>query len=114
MLGDGCYNGRGGQGFSVSTGELEAGSQDVSDLLSRCLSIAEDVVAALAGMAGSAGHAGLASALTGAAGQGARTFWAMGTAYQHVSSSLVASAETYSAADRAIAVRAGAITGERW
>ena len=98
-----------GQGFSVSAGKLRAGSQDVNDLLDRCLLIAEDAVEALGGMAGSSGHAGLASALNGAAGQGARTFWVMGSAYQHVSTGLVASAETYSGTERANASRAWAI-----
>lgn len=101
-----------GQGFSVSAGRLDAGSQDVSGLLDHCMVIAEDAVGALAALAASAGHAGLASAMTGAAGQGARTLWAMGTAYRHVSASLAASAETYASTERAIAARAGAIFGE--
>jgi hypothetical protein len=91
-----------GQGFSVNAAKLRSGSEQVSDLQARCEVIAEDAVDALAGMAGSAGHPALASALTGAAGQGLVTFWAVGTAYQHVSSGLNASAETYSSAERAI------------
>jgi hypothetical protein len=102
-----------GQGFSVSAGKLRAGSQDVSALLDRCLLVAQDAVESLAGMAGSAGHPALAAALDGAAGQGARTFWAMGTAYQHISAGLTTSAETYSRADQAIAGQAAGIFGRR-
>ncbi len=101
-----------GQGFSVNASELSAGSQDVTGLQGRCQSIAGDTVDALAGMAGSAGHAGLASALTGAAGQGFRSFVEMGLVYGHVSDSLTASAETYATTERALAARAGAILGE--
>ena len=103
-----------GKGFSVSAVKLQAGGHDVSELSDRCLLIAQEAVEALAGMAGASGHAGLASVLTSAAGQGARTFWAMGTAYQHVSTSLVTAAENYSNAERSIAGRAAAIFGERW
>lgn len=98
-----------GQGFSVNAPKLQEGSQEVDNLQGRCEVIAGDAVDALAGMAGSAGHPALASALTGAAEQGLVTFWAVGTAYQHVSKGLSASAETYSNADRAIAVRAETI-----
>jgi|SRR5580704_6486352 hypothetical protein len=101
-----------GQGFSVSAGKLQAGSQDVSGLLKQCMLVAEDAVDALAGMAGSAGHAGLASALAGAAGQGARTFWGLGAAYQHVGASLAATSETYAGTEKAISARFGAILGE--
>jgi hypothetical protein len=101
-----------GQGFSVSAGKLRAGSQDVGALLDRCLLIAEDSVDALAGMADSAGHPGLASALSGAVGQGARTFWAMGTACRHVSASLAASADNYADTEQAVAARARALLGE--
>jgi len=98
-----------GQGFSVNAAKLQEGSQEVSNLQGRCEVVAGDAVDALAGMAGSAGHPALASALTGAAGQGLATFWAVGTAYQHVSYGLNASAETYSNAERAITVKAGTI-----
>lgn len=100
-----------GQGFSVSVAKLRAGSQDVGALLDRCLIIAGDAVDALAGMAGSVDHAGLASALGGAAGQGARMFWAMGATYQHVGSGLAASAETYADTEHGIAGLFGAIFG---
>lgn len=98
-----------GQGFSVNAAKLQEGSQEVGNLQGRCEVIAGDAVDALAGMAGSAGHPALASALTGAAGQGLVTFWAVGATYQHVSNGLNASAETYSNAERAIAVKAGTI-----
>lgn len=98
-----------GQGFSVDAAKLQAGSQEVSNLQGRCEIIAEDAVVALAGMAGSAGHPALVSALTGAAGQGLATFWAVGAAYQHVSNGLSASAETYSNAEQAIAGKAETI-----
>jgi hypothetical protein len=103
-----------GKGFSVSAAKLRTGGHDVSELSDRCLLMAQDTIEALAGMAGASGHAGLASVLTSAAEQGARTFWAMGTAYQHVSASLVTAAETYSNTERSIADRAAAIFGERW
>lgn len=98
-----------GQGFSVNAAKLRAGSEDINGLQSRSELIAGDAANTLAGLAGSAGHAGLASALTGAAGQGARTFFAMGAAYGHVSASLTASAANYSGTDRAAAAKAGAI-----
>jgi len=98
-----------GQGFSVNAAKLRTGSEQVSDLQSRCELIADDAIDALAGMASLAGHPVLASALTGAAGQGSVTFWAVGAAYQHVSNGLSASAETYSNTERAIAARAGMI-----
>lgn len=98
-----------GQGFSVNAAKLQAGSQEVSDLQSRCQLIAEDAIDAVAGMVGSAGHPALASALTGAAGQCMETFWAVGAAYQHVSNGLSASAENYSSTDRAIAANAETI-----
>jgi hypothetical protein len=101
-----------GEGFSVSAAELQAGSQDVGTLLDRCLIITEDAVHALAGMAGSVGHAGLAPALGGAAAQGARTFWAMGAAYQHIGDGLAASAETYAGTEHGIAGQFGAIFGK--
>ena len=101
-----------GQGFSVNAKALQAGGTDVEGLQGRCQAVAGDAVAALAGMAGSAGHAGLASVLTDAAGQGARTFFAMGAAYQHVSSSLAACAATYAHTEEAIAARARAVRGE--
>lgn len=98
-----------GHGFSVNAAKLQAGSQEVSNLQGRCEVIAGDAVDTLARMAGSTGHPALASALTGAAGQGARVFYAAGAAYGHVSSSLAASAANYISADQAITARAGLI-----
>jgi hypothetical protein len=98
-----------GQGFSVNAAKLRTGSEQVSDLQNRCEAIGGDAVDALAEMASLAGHPVLASALIGAAGQGVVTFWAVGAAYQHVTSGLDASAETYSNAERAIVAKAGAI-----
>lgn len=101
-----------GQGFSVSPSKLQAGSQEVSRLQERSLIIAEDAIGALGGMTGSAGHAGLVSALGGAEGQGVRTFWALGVAYQHVSAGLAASAETYAGTERGIGAQFGTIFGK--
>lgn len=101
-----------GQGFSVNARALQAGDSDVAGLQGRCQTVAGDAVTALAGMAGSAGHAGLASALTDAAGQGARTFFAMGAAYQHVSVGLAACAATYARTEETIEARARAVQGE--
>ncbi len=95
-----------GQGFSVNAAKLREGSQEVGNLQGRCEVIAGDAVDALAGMAASAGHPALASALMGAAGQGSVTFWAVGTAYQHVSNGLSASAATYSNTERVIVGKA--------
>jgi hypothetical protein len=100
-----------GQGFSVNAAKLQAGSQQIGRLQDRCQLIAGDTADTLAGLAGSAGHAGLAAALTGAAGQGTRTFSATGAAFGHVSSGLAASAATYSKAERANAAAAGSIFG---
>lgn len=101
-----------GQGFSVDAAKLRAGNEEISNLHGRCGVVADDAVDALAGMAGSAGHPALASALTGATGQGLVTFWAVGSAYQHVSDGLAASAETYSSTERAIAANAGTLFRE--
>jgi hypothetical protein len=95
-----------GQGFSVRTDELRAGSQDMAALQGRCQIIAQYVVATLTAMAGSAGHPGLASALTGAAGRGNRAFAGMLAAYGHASNGLAASAQNYADADQANAGRA--------
>jgi len=98
-----------GHGFSVRPAKLQAGSLQVSGLQNRCELIAEDTGGTLGGMAGSAGHAGLASALSRAAGQGAKAFFVMLAAYGHASSSLAASAANYSSTERSIAVKAGSI-----
>jgi hypothetical protein len=100
-----------GQGFSVSVGKLQAGSQEISGLRGRCLIIAADAVDALARMAGSAGHVGLVPALDEAESQGGRTFSALSAAYQHVSLGVAASAETYADTERGIAAQAGTILG---
>jgi hypothetical protein len=98
-----------GQGFSVNAVELNAGSGQVSGLQDRCEILSEDAADTLTAMAGSAGHADLASALSDAAGQGAKAFWGMGTAYGHVSSSLSASAANYTKTDEGIAGQARSI-----
>lgn len=98
-----------GQAFSVNAAELQAGSGQVSGLQGRCEVIAGDTGYTLAGMAGSAGHVGLAAALSGAARQGVTTFFVIGAAYAHVSSSLAASAANYTNTDQAIAAQAGSI-----
>jgi hypothetical protein len=100
-----------GEGFSVNAAKLQAGSHEVSDLQSRGQLIAEDAVDTLTSLAGSAGHAELAAALTGAAGQGLKTFIAMGAGFGHVGASLAASAANYSGTEHAIATKAGSIFG---
>lgn len=92
-----------GQGFSVRTGELRAGSQDMADLAGRCQVIAEYVVTTLTAMAGSADHPGLASALTETAGRGNRAFIGMQEAFGHASNALAASAQNYDVTDQAVA-----------
>jgi hypothetical protein len=96
-----------GQGYSVNAAKLRAGSEDVNGLQGRCELIGGDAADTLSGLAGSAGHPGLAAALSGAAGQGFKTFFAMRAAYGHVSASLAASAANYAGADRATAAKAG-------
>ena len=91
-----------GKGFSVRPGTLAAGSQQVSDLVDRCGTIASDAVQALAAMEGSAGHQPLASALGGAAGTSTRSFLDIGAVYQHVSQSLSASAGTYTSTEQGL------------
>jgi hypothetical protein len=99
-----------GQGFTVVAGSLSAGSQDIAGLFSTCEENGSDAVAALVGTAGAAaGHAALQEALLGAAGQGMKTFLDMGAAYQHVSSSLGATASTYATTEGDITTRVGAI-----
>jgi hypothetical protein len=98
-----------GEGFSVKPRGLEAGSQVVADLQSRCQLIAEHVVRTLAAMAGSAGHAGLVSALTAAAAKGDRAYTGMWAAYGHTSHGLAGSARAYATSDQAVAAKAGAI-----
>jgi len=90
-----------GSGFTVRTGALVSGSQDIAGLQGRCLAIAEDAVASLAAMAGSAGHPGLASALSGAAERGNGAFAGMWAAYGHASQSLAATAANYDGAEQA-------------
>lgn len=101
-----------GQGFSVNADKLQAGSQEIGDLLERSLIIAADAVDALAGMAGSAGHVDLVSALGHAEGQGARTFRALSASYQHAGVGVAASAKTYADTERGIATQAGSIFGK--
>lgn len=98
-----------GTGFTVRTGPLAAGSQDVAGLQSRCLAIAEDAVAALAAMAGSAGHPDLVSALGGAAKRGNGAFAGMWSAYRHASQSLAATAATYDQAEQSTTTAAQAV-----
>jgi hypothetical protein len=99
-----------GQGFTVVPDSLSAGSQDIAGLFSACEENGSDAVAALVGMAGAAaGHAALEEALLGAAGQGAKTFLDMGAAYQHVSSSIEATASTSASTEGDIATRVGGI-----
>jgi hypothetical protein len=98
-----------GRGFSVNAAKLQEGSGQVSELQGRCGVIAGDAADTLTGMAGSAGHTGLASALSGAAGQGIKAFLVLGAAYEHVSSSLSASATNYSKTDQSITGQLGLI-----
>jgi hypothetical protein len=91
-----------GGGFSVDAGKLSAGSQDMNGLRDRCETIAGDAVGALSGMAGAAGHPGLASALSGAAGDGARTFFMIGSAYGHAGTSLTTTAQNYTNSNQSV------------
>jgi uncharacterized protein YukE len=98
-----------GQGFSVNTSTLQAGSHDVTGLQEIWNGLAGNAVQALASMAGSAGDAGLASALTGAAGRGDRAFTGLSAAYGHVSSTLTSNAASYSTSDQQSAAIINAI-----
>jgi len=98
-----------GQGFTVVAANLSAGSQDIAGLFNACEQNGSDAVASLTGMAGSAGYAALEGAILGAAEQGMKTFLDIGAAYQHVSTSLEATASTYSSTEGDITTRVGAI-----
>lgn len=96
-------------GFTVNTGALSAGSQQVSELASPIDSAAAEVIEAITGMAGAAsGHAGLASALTSTAQRGTETFQVLGTMYRYVGVGLTATAGTYEGNEQALVA---AITG---
>ncbi|HLX51923.1 MAG TPA: type VII secretion target [Streptosporangiaceae bacterium] len=102
------------QGFTVKAGALSAGGQQVAGLVSTLESIASDVVQAISGMAGSAsGHAGLASALTSAAGNGAKTYHDLGAAYRYVGESLAATASAYDRAEQTLVASISGIGGGR-
>ena len=91
-----------GEGFTVNSGALSAGGQQVAGLVSAVESIASDVVQAITGMAGSAsGHAGLGSALTSAAESSTKTFQGLGAVYQYAGESLAATATAYDRAEQA-------------
>jgi hypothetical protein len=96
-----------GAGFSVTPPALQAGSENVAGLQSRCLAVGEDAVQALTAMAGAAGHPGLESALSGAAGRGNSAFTGMWAAYGHCSQGLAGSAQTYASNENALANRIG-------
>lgn len=89
-------------GLTVKTAALRAASHDVTGLLDHCVSVADAAVAALAGMAGSAGHPAVASALSGAADQGAGTYLGAAEVYHLFTQALPASADGYDAAERSI------------
>ena len=56
-------------------------------------------------MGGAAGHGGLASAPSGAADQGTKTFLDLGAAYRHVASGLTAAAGTYTQTEQDLVTR---------
>jgi hypothetical protein len=91
-----------GQGFSVSPSHLQAGSHDVAGLKEIWEGLAANAVEALASMAGSAGDVGLASALTGAADRGYKSFTGLSAAYEHVRSSLTSNAANYTKSDQKV------------
>jgi hypothetical protein len=104
-----------GSGFTVRTGALVSGSQDIAGLQGRCLAIAEDAVASLAAMADSAGHPSLSSALSGAAERGNGAFAGMWAAFGHASRSLAATATNYDGAEQAnVAGSAGLLRVLAW
>lgn len=89
-----------GDGFTVRAGELAAGGKSVSGLQDQIAKTGSGTVSALSGMGeAAAGHTGLQAALLGAAETGTKAFLDMGAAYEHTSSSLAASAESYSQAE---------------
>jgi hypothetical protein len=90
------------QGFSARPSGLQAGSQDVAALQSRCQAIAQYIVVTLQAMAGASGHTGLAAAFNDAAGKGGRGYTGAWAAYGHASQGLAASAKNYSDAEQAI------------
>jgi hypothetical protein len=90
------------QGFTVRPSGLQAGSQDVAALQSRCQGIAQYIVMTLQAMAGASGHTGLAAAFSDAAGKGDRAYTGAWAAYGHASQGLAASAKNYSDVEQAI------------
>lgn len=86
-------------GFTVRAGELAAGGKNVSSLSGTGEKIGAGVTKAISGMGEAAGHAGLAGALMGAAEQGMKTFLDIAAAFEHTSSSLAATAESYGQAE---------------
>ena len=90
------------QGFTVRPSGLQAGSQDVAAMQSRCQGIAQYIVMTLQAMAGAAGHAGLAAAFSDAAGKGGRGYTGAWAAYGHASQGLAASAKNYLHAEQAV------------
>lgn len=89
-----------GDGFTVRAGELAAGGKSMSGLQDQSAKTASGVVSALSGMGQAAsGHAGLMAALVGAAETGTKTFLDIEAAYEHTSTGLAASAESYSRAE---------------
>jgi hypothetical protein len=103
------------QGFSVRPSGLQAGSQEVADLQSRCQVIAQSVVMTLKAMASSAGHVGLATAFDDAAGKGDRAYTGAWAAYGHTSQGLSASAKNYSGTEQANVKQISTMwSGLRW
>ena len=100
-----------GQGFSVNAAKLQEAADRSATYRAAVRSSPGTRRTRSTGMAGSAGHAAWPRRSYGAAGQGAKTFWAVGAAYGHVSSSLSASATNYTKAERAIAGKPGRSSG---
>ena len=102
----------GAGGFRVVSGELAAGSGQVTGLEQRCEQVAAVVIETVAQMAGSVGHPRLASALTRASETGASRFLDAGALYAHAAQSLRQSADSFSRAEDAAASGSEAIMRE--
>lgn len=99
-------------GFTVRAGELAAGGKSVSGLQDQSAKTGSGVVSALSAMGeAAAGHAGLAAALLGAAETGTKTFLDIMAAYDHTSSSLAATADSYGQAEEQNIAKTRAIGG---
>lgn len=96
-------------GFTIRASELAAGGKSLSGLQDQGQKAGSGAVQALSGMGKAAGHSGLAAALLSAAETGTKTFLDIMAAYDHTSSNLAATADSYSQAEEQNTAKARSI-----